>query len=134
MDLSKLIEIKEQKAEKEVITERDENGKPVAGRYPWGDTEECQETDEIKEPLYEESLENGVEVIDPEEEEEDFTILDIDQGVEGIHLTPEQEREAQDKAINRTSAWMKINPHYTMDELKTVKAGFLEEERKNLAK
>lgn len=133
MDLSKLIEIKEQKAEKEIITERDENGKPVAGRYPWGDVEECPDTNELKEPLYKESLENGIEAINPEEEE-DFTILDIDQGVEGIHLTPDQEREAQDRAISRTSAWMKTHPNYMMDELKIIKAGFLEEERKNLAK
>lgn len=131
MDLSRLNELKEQKAQKEEeILERDENGKPVAGRYPWGDSEECPETNEIKEPLYQESLENGVEIV--QEEEDDFTILDIDQGVEAIHLTPEQERKAQDEAVARTSAWMKSHPHYTMDELKAVKAGFLEEARKNM--
>lgn len=107
-------------------------------------TDEEIRNDEIQDPLYAESLENGVEIIDPEEEKDDIMkkvppiyeeepLLDIDDGEEGFQLTAPQEREAELLAVQKSVAWMKGRGSYTIDELKKVKAELLREARREVA-
>ena len=51
-----------------------------------------------------------------------------------IELTDEEERRAQEIAVENTSAWMKNNPSYTMDQLSKAKARFLETARASFRK
>lgn len=54
----------------DTVTTRDENGKPIAGRYPWGDTdgddilcpEQFDKAPGDPEPLYHDDLEEGIKV------------------------------------------------------------------------
>ena len=51
-----------------------------------------------------------------------------------IELTDEEERQAQEIAVEKASAWMKDHPTYTLDQLSAAKARFLETARASFRK
>ena len=94
------------------ILEWNESGRPIAGRYPWDKEgkEELNwyvssedpitrlqkdlyeiENNELKDPLYRDSLENGVELVD-EDEDESEEVLDFSSNPDGEFVKKEKEQ------------------------------------------
>lgn len=106
----------------EVISARDENGKPIAGRYKWG-----SQSDRITDmALNSASKEELAEAIAESRE-----FIDARRDVDGdrVYHPDAYERQAQMIAVEKTTAWIKQHPGYSLEELKAAKAGFLTEAR-----
>lgn len=115
MDLSKLNELKNKK---------DIPAQPV----PDAEIERVAHN-ELENPVYQESLENGIELMDAPEE----PVIDIDlDKTAAMHLTPDQEQKAEEIAVKRTVEWMRTHPRYTKEELKLAKAEFISKARKEI--
>ena len=74
----------------EIVSAVDENGKPIAGRYPYG----CNT----------------------------------------VYHPDAYERQAQTIATEKTAMWIRQHPEYSLEELKSIKAGFLEAARCEIRK
>lgn len=109
----------------EVISERDENGKPITGRYPWSPVSE-RITDMILDGADKEEIEKAVN--------ESMIFLDGLKNNNPVYHPEAYERQAQMVAVSMTTKWIREHPGYSMEELTKVKAGFLEEARNEIRK